>query len=155
TQAAEALEQKAHVAMANLKREQAGRPSARGTTPAIGSMLAMLFVGGDPAVQLSDQATDLIIALPRSPEFRSAIAPSASPQRQRCQGLLGRWVARELPEKSLLANLAHAVDDDLKEGIEPARRILRQQAALATQGQAPAALRAPGMLDRQSAVAKF
>src|SRR5262249_3736799 len=107
TQAAGILEQKARVATANLKREQAGLPSAPGATPAIGSMLAMLFVGGDPAVQLSDQATDLIVALPRSPEFRSAIAPSSSPQRASCQRLLGRWVARELPEKYLLANLAH------------------------------------------------
>src|SRR5262249_4968585 len=106
-------------------------------------------------IRLSEEAADLIVGLPRSPEFRSAITPAASPQRGPCQRLLGRWVARELPEKYLLANLAHAVDDDLKEGIEPARRILKQQAALAAQGQARVPLRAAGMLDRQSAVAKF
>jgi len=147
-EAADVLDQKTRVATANLKRERAGLPAARQATLTIGSILAMLFVGGDSAVRLSDEATDLIITLPRSAEFRSAITPAASPQRGPCQRLLGRWVARELPDKYLLANLAHAVDDDLKEGIEPARRILKQQAALAGQAQQPAALRTAATLDR-------
>jgi hypothetical protein len=154
-QAAEVLEQRTRVATANLKREQAGLPSARGATPAMGSILAMLFVGGDPAVRLGDEAADLIIALPRSPEFRSAIAPSASPQREPCQRLLGRWVARELPDKYLTENLAFAVGYDLKEGIEPARRTLKQQAAVGPQAPQPAMARAGRTLQQQSSFGKF
>jgi hypothetical protein len=154
-EATEVLEQKTHMAVANLKRERAGLPATRTATPTMGSMLAMLFVGGDPAVRLSEEASDLIVTLPRSADFRTAIVPSASLQRESCQRLLGRWVARPSLDKYLTDNLAFAVGYDLKEGVEPARRVLKQQAAIGVQAPQPAVARAGRALDQQNSFGKF
>jgi hypothetical protein len=154
-EATEVLEQKTRAAVASLRRERAGLPATRGATLTMGSMLAMLFVGSDPAVRLSDEAADLMVTLPRSTEFRAAITPSASPQREPCQRLLGRWVARESLDKYVTDNLAFAVAYDLKEGIEPARRLLKQQAAIGIQAPQPAIARAKQVLGQQSSFGKF
>jgi hypothetical protein len=92
-----------------------------------GSMLALLFVASDPAVSIGDETADSIISLPAYMEMLALRSTASSdPRREACLKLVGRWVARDVSPKYLPANLALAVHFNLKEGLDPAVKTLRQ-----------------------------
>jgi hypothetical protein len=92
-----------------------------------GSMLALIFVAGDPAISIGDDTVGSIISLPSYMEmFALRGAGPSDPRREVCLKVIGRWVARDIGAKYLPANLVLAVRLNLKEGLDPAIKTLQQ-----------------------------
>ncbi|HTQ39029.1 MAG TPA: hypothetical protein VMJ32_08370 [Pirellulales bacterium] len=107
-----------------------GRNIIRPTVTNLGSILAWLFVAGDPDVPLSDDITARTVMLPQNPVFQEAVLRTtreSNPQREVCRKIMGRWISRDdLNSTLMMRNLFYAQAFNLQEGVIPAVSILKQ-----------------------------
>jgi hypothetical protein len=151
--AGDVLRQKTSLAAASRTRGAA--QASRQSSVSMGSALAMLFVGGEPTVSLTDEMTEQILLAPQSQEFLSALTSQGSPRREPCQRILGRWVARDTAEKYLPVCLAYSMAYDLKEGVIPAARTLKQPTTAVSKSRALVVLGRFGAKDELPLVEPF
>ncbi len=90
-------------------------------------MAALLFVGGDPQVAISDEvASRLATLLPENPSFRPAMT-SISGRRAIFRKLYGRFVARDMSFDLMAFNLLNARSYNLREALDPAVAALKSE----------------------------
>jgi hypothetical protein len=128
-QAAEKL--RAQVALEPPTTNVRGRNVVQPTVTNLGSILAWLFVAGDPDVPLSDDITARTVMLPQNRVFfqeAALIGPhDTNPQREVCRKILGLWISRsDLNSMLMMRNLYYAEEFGMKEGLTPAVSILKQ-----------------------------
>jgi hypothetical protein len=123
-QALEALKERSQKAWDNAT--NLGR---RGRRPAgnvnLFNAAAMLFVGSDPRLEISDEIATRLSALPTNETFRNAIISGEQKRRQLYRTILGRWVARDMSLQLLAENLSYASNYSLKEALVPALKTLK------------------------------
>ncbi len=91
----------------------------------LGSVSAMLFVGSDKHITLSETtAIQLTMILLREPAIRQAI--HSGDQSAAVRRILKAWISHDATANTLYQNLWLAMQLNLKEGIEPAIHALRQ-----------------------------
>ncbi|MCC7085263.1 MAG: hypothetical protein IT427_09675 [Pirellulales bacterium] len=93
--------------------------------PALGSSLALLWVGGDAAVPVKDDVADRFRLVLTPSELRSAIA-AGDERSQLCRKIVGRWIGRDVGETATYYNLLTALQYDFPEGLQPAVRTLKK-----------------------------
>ncbi len=99
-----------------------------GGSTSLGSVAALVFVGSDPNIKLSEASAMQLGSLAAyQPSFTQALA--ASGQSGMLKKLLGAWIARDLSPALTYSNLYLAIRYELKECLEPAVRLLRQTGA--------------------------
>jgi hypothetical protein len=105
-----------------------GRNAPLAGTVSLGSVAALLFVGSDKSVNLSEAyALQLGSLANYQPMFQQAI--SSGQQSALLKKILGAWIKRDLSPAVASENLVLAIRYELKECLEPAVRLLRQPGA--------------------------
>ncbi|HEY2881648.1 MAG TPA: hypothetical protein VGJ15_04430 [Pirellulales bacterium] len=139
-QASKLIESRAQAAAEGI-----GSSARRGQRPqaaTLGTALAILFVAGDPKVELNDPTAANIVQLPSI--LQSSNVPivvqqslTAKPPRteanartEMCLKVLGRWVARDISLALVQKNLECADAYRLKEGLQPAIKVIQARATL-------------------------
>jgi hypothetical protein len=100
-----------------------GRYSAGGTPP-LGTVAAVLFVASDKELALSEDYALLVSELLYLPSFRQSLATGR--QSEPLKTILAAWISRDPGPNVTVRNLPLAVQYNLKEGFEPAVRLLAQ-----------------------------
>jgi hypothetical protein len=94
--------------------------------PSLGSVAALLFAAADKEVTLSDQTQQIIYSLCYQQSLRDAVTSGA--KQPVVRSLLGKYVQRgEGPVA--YQGLYIAMQYDLKEGLEPARKLVKERGA--------------------------
>lgn len=90
----------------------------------LGSAAAMLFAAGDTNIQVSDQTQQFIYSLCYQPAVREAVANGA--KKEAVRNLLAKFIVRG---EGWVAHqgLTIAMQYDIKEGLEPARKLLKSK----------------------------
>ncbi len=101
-----------------------GRYGAGGTPP-LGTIAALLFVGSDKDVALSEDYALFVSELLYLPSFRQSLATGK--ESESLKTILAAWIARDPGPNVTVRNLSLAVQYNLKEGFDPAVRLLSQQ----------------------------
>lgn len=101
-----------------------GRYGAGGT-PSLGTIAALLFVGSDKEVALSEDYALFVSELLYLPSFRQSLATGKDSESLKT--ILGAWIAHDPGPNVTYRNLQLAVQYNLKAGFEPAVRLLAQQ----------------------------
>jgi len=105
-----------------------GRNAPLAGTVSLGSVAALLFVGSDKSVNLSEAyALQLGSLANYQPMFQQAI--SSGQQSALLKKILGAWIKRDLSPAVASENLVLAIRYELKECLEPAVRLLQQPGA--------------------------
>jgi hypothetical protein len=105
-----------------------GRNAPLAGTVSTGSVAALLFVGSDKNVNLSEAyALQLGSLASYQPMFQQAI--SGGQQSALLKKILGAWIVRDLSPALTSQNLYLAIRYELKECLEPAVRLLKQVGA--------------------------
>jgi hypothetical protein len=86
---------------------------------------AMLFVGSDPRLKLSDDIATRLSALTKAQTFVNEITGPRERRRQLLRNLAGRWVARDMSLQLLSDNLTFASNYNLKEALVPTINVLK------------------------------
>jgi hypothetical protein len=94
----------------------------------VGSIAALLFVGSDKSINLADDYALQLGNLPYYQPFQSAIV--AGQQSELLKKILGPWIARDASQTLIYQNLYLAMRFNLKEGLDPAIRLLQQPGAV-------------------------
>ena len=105
-----------------------GRLVNNGNGLGVGSVVALLFVGSDKGVKLSEDYAAQLGNLAYQATFRQAIM--SGPQAEFLKKVLGSWIARDASQNLSYQNLYLAIRFNLKEGLEPAIRMLQQPGVL-------------------------
>jgi hypothetical protein len=101
------------------------RNAPLGGSTSLGSVAALVFVGSDANIKLSEtSALQLGSLAAYQPSFTQAIAGGS--QSAMLKKILGAWIARDLSPTLTSQNLYLAIRYELKECLEPAVRLLRQ-----------------------------
>jgi hypothetical protein len=104
------------------------RNAPLGGSTSLGSVAALVFVGSDPHIKLSEaSALQLGSLAAYQPSFTQALASSG--QSGMLKKIVGAWIARDLSPTLTYQNLYIAIRYELKECLEPAVRLLRQPGA--------------------------
>ncbi len=90
-------------------------------------MAALLFVGGDPSVPLTDEVAAKISGIPGNRTFSDIMSGGA--RREMFRKLVGRWVARDMSATLVAQNLGLARKYHLREALEPAAKTLESAEA--------------------------
>ena len=90
----------------------------------LGSIAALLFIGSDPAIPLSDQGALPVGNFVNQQAFNQAI--SAGPQVKLAEKLLGAWIRQRTESMAAYSNLHLAMRYNLKEGLPPALRLVQK-----------------------------
>lgn len=126
-EAAKILQQRCTQPTAQPAPNRAGARQSGMLNMSDGSIMSLLFVAGQPKVPLTDEVIETMIALPRYPAFFNFKNPSpGDPRRELCLKILSQWVAKDVGSKQLPANLALAVQFNLKDGLAPAIKAIQQ-----------------------------
>ena len=97
----------------------------------VGTTAALLFVGSDPRVQVTDQASMLMYSLVNQTQYRQVLA--GGQQMPHAKKLLGQWVARRKSPQMAYQNMMLAMQHDLPEGLEPALSMVNDASVHASQ----------------------
>ncbi len=97
---------------------------AGGYSISLGAVGAMLFVGSDKQVTLADDLAMQLVFLTNQPAIQQTMNGSA--QAAPVRKILGAWVSHDACVNVLSQNLWLAMRFDLKEGVEPAAKALKQ-----------------------------
>jgi hypothetical protein len=101
----------------------------RGVRPAanvgLANAAALLFIGSDPRIELTDEIATRLTALPGSEALRNAILSGDERARKLYRTLVGRWIARDMSLELLAENLAFASNYGIKEALPPAIETLK------------------------------
>ncbi|HKD38018.1 MAG TPA: hypothetical protein VKB78_14495 [Pirellulales bacterium] len=95
-----------------------------GGMPPLGTIAALLYVGSDKEVALSEDDALGICELLYQPSFRQSLAMGK--QSEQLKTILAAWIARDAGPNVTVRNLSLAVQFNLKEGLEPAVHLLAQ-----------------------------
>jgi hypothetical protein len=121
-EAAALLKERSQVAIDRVQPQ--GRRNQRPGNMNLPVIAALMFVGGDPSVPLTDDVATRVASLPMNPTF-SNLMGTAGPRRDLFRKLFGRWVARDMSADLIANNLAYAGQYSLKEALEPALKTLK------------------------------
>jgi hypothetical protein len=94
---------------------------------ALGEVGALLLVASDPGVRLAPQASWMIPQLLYQPQVRTAVTGGSQPSPLR--KILGAWMARSTDDVGLQQVLHLAMNLDLKEGVDLARKVVQDKTA--------------------------
>lgn len=97
---------------------------AGGNAIPLGSVTALLFVGSDKQVTIADDLAIQLAFLTNQPSIQQAL--NGGSQVAILKKILGAWISHDANVNVLQQNLWLAMRFDLKEGIEPASKALRQ-----------------------------
>jgi hypothetical protein len=122
--AARMLETRIRVAQGSFQ----GRIGFNNNGLSVGSIAALLFVGSDKSINLADDFALQLGNLPYYQPFQSAIV--AGQQSELLKKILGTWIARDASQTLVYQNLYLAMRFNLKEGLDPAIRLLQQPGAV-------------------------
>jgi hypothetical protein len=90
----------------------------------LGNVAALLFVASDKDVKLSEDYASMLGNLPYHQSFQQPITSGA--QAELLRKILGAWIARDASQNLSFQNLYLAMRFNLKEGLDPAVRLLQQ-----------------------------
>ncbi len=125
-EAVAALKERSQVAFDRVQPQ--GRRNTRPGNMNLPVIAALMFVGGDPRIPLSDDLATRLAALPQNPSFMQ-IMSTGGPRRDLFRKLFGRWVVRDMALDLMANNLAYASQYNLKEALEPALNTLKSNDA--------------------------
>jgi hypothetical protein len=93
----------------------------------LGSQAAIVFLAGDPSLELSTAVLGQVNAFCQYNDLRAELA--GGPRRELARRLVGCWVAREddANESYLYARVQLALQHDVPRGLVPARRLLDRE----------------------------
>jgi hypothetical protein len=101
------------------------RPARQAANVGLPNAAALLFVGSDPRIELTDEIATRLTALPTSDAMRNAISSGDERMRKLYRTILGRWIARDMSLSLLAENLAFASNNGIKEALPPAIETLK------------------------------
>lgn len=96
----------------------------------LGTTASLLYVAAQDDLDPPDQTDNLIYSLCYQPAFSGAIRQE-NPQRDLLRKLLSAWIVRGKGATTLYRGVSLALQHDLRDGLVPAERILREEVALA------------------------
>jgi hypothetical protein len=96
--------------------------------PSLGSALAMLFVGGDPAIAVKDDVADRFRPALGCTELHNSMGVDDE-RGKLSRKILGRWIARDTTESIMMTNLNLAMRYNLPEALPSAIKLLEREAA--------------------------